>query len=58
VSLRVPFIASGQIKNAVSISERPAAIEDRALPGHWEDDLIGGSRNSYVATPVEVIPAT
>lgn len=43
----------GQIIEGVSIRQRPAEIEDRAVPGHWDGDLIAGSKNTHIATLVE-----
>ncbi len=43
----------GQIQDLISIRERPASVEDRAVPGHWEGDLLAGSKNSHIVTLVE-----
>jgi IS30 family transposase len=44
---------AGQIRDAISIRERPAEAEDRAVPGHWEGDLLCGGKNTQIATLVE-----
>lgn len=43
----------GQIVDAVSIAERPPSVEDRAIPGHWEGDLLAGAKNTHIGTLVE-----
>jgi IS30 family transposase len=50
---RIRGQSRGQIVDAVSIRARPPEIEDRAIPGHWEGDLLSGTKNSHIVTLVE-----
>jgi IS30 family transposase len=51
--MSAPDELRGKIPDAVSIRDRPAEIEDRAIPGHWEGDMISGKKNSHIVTLVE-----
>ena len=50
---RTRGLGRGPISDAVSIRERPAEAEERAVPGHWEGDLLSGSNHTHIATRVE-----
>ena len=50
---KIDHIPRGQIIGGISIRQRPAEIEDRAIPGQWEGDLLSGSKNTHIATLAE-----
>lgn len=52
-SSKKPGRGGGQISDAISIRERPAEAQDRAVPGHWEGDLLCGGKSTQIATLVE-----